>query len=205
LKLKAAADGNSSRMPAMLSYEQLGLLPSVTPSVLQDCFHYVTLTARTAAGVGYQSGLINVNTPSTLIWRSLLDTYNAQPGVVPVANVTARGIQLGNNFPAATAGKAAGGPFTSVNGFADYLATIFPAGSSPDATQIMAVLGPLLTTRSDTFRIRAYGEAVNPADPSRIESVAWCEAMVQRTPEALPGFGRRFVVTSFRWLGPDDI
>jgi hypothetical protein len=69
----------------------------------------------------------------------------------------------------------------------------------------MTALGPMLTVRSDTFRVRAYGEAVNPADPSSIEALAYCEAIVQRTPEPMPGFGRRFVITHFRWLGPEDI
>ncbi len=205
LKLKSAAEANAALLPAMLSYEQLGLLPGVTPSVLQDCFHYVALTPRVVAGSGYQAGVINVNTASTLVWRSLLDTYNGIPGVTPLANVTARGNQLANNFADANTGKSAHGPFVSLDGFAAYLATVFPANSSPDAAGIFAALRPMLATRSDTFRIRAYGESANPADPTRIESVAWCEALVQRTPEVLPGFGRRFVVTSFRWLGPDDI
>jgi hypothetical protein len=205
LKLKSAVENNPAIMPAMLSYEQLGLLSSVTPSVLQDCFNYVTLTSRFVGGSGYRSGMINVNTSSTLVWRSLLDGYNSLPGATPIANVTARGNQLGNNFAAANSGKAAQGPFVSLDGFATYLATVFPAPGTPTSAQILAALGPMLTTRSDTFRIRAYGEAANPVDSSRVESAAWCEAIVQRTPETLPGFGRRFVVTSFRWMGPDDI
>jgi hypothetical protein len=205
LKLKAAVEANTALMPAMLSYEQLGLLATVTPSVVQDCFHYVALNPRVVAGNGYRSAVINLNTTSTLIWRSLLDTYNVQPGVTPVTGVTTRGNQLGNNFAGTSVGKSANGPFTSVAGFAAYLATIFPATGSPDSTQIMTVWGPLLTVRSDTFRIRAYGEAGNPADPAKIESAVYCEAIVQRTPDILPGFGRRFVVSSFRWLGPDDI
>jgi hypothetical protein len=47
---------------------------------------------------------------------------------------------------------------------------------------------------------------VNPADPAKIESTAWCEAIVQRTAEPAPdGMGRRFAITSFRWLSPDDL
>ena len=65
---------------------------------------------------------------------------------------------------------------------------------------------PWLAVRSDTFRIRAYGDATNPADPARIEATACCEAIVQRGPEQLGAqFGRRFSITTFRWLGPDDI
>lgn len=205
LKLKTAVDLHAALLPSLLAYEQMGLLSPVTPSVLQDCFHYVTLTPRFVAGVQYQSGMINLNTASTLVWRSLLDTYNTIPGVTPVPNVTSRGTLIGNNFAGTTAGKAANGPFTSTVGFAAYLATIFPPGGSPDFDQIMTALGPMLTTRSDTFRIRAFGETLNPADSTKVEATAYCEAIVQRTPDALPGFGRRFVIIQFRWLGPDDI
>ncbi len=83
---------------------------------------------------------------------------------------------------------------------------------------ILQVLGPALAARSDTFVIRAYGDAVDAA--GNIQSRAWCEAIVQRTPQPLdpdesglnsrlagtPGdFGRRFVITSFRWLAPGEI
>lgn len=205
LRLKTALETNATVLPALLSYEQMGLLSPVTPSVLQDCFHYVTLTPRMVAGSQYRSGMINLNTSSTLVWRSLLDTYNTMPGVTPVLNVANRGNLIGNNFAGTTSGKAANAPFTSTLGFAAYLATVFPVTGSPDFTQILTALGPMLTVRSDTFRIRAYGEALNPADPAKIEASAYGEAIVQRTPDPLPGFGRRFVITHFRWLGPEDI
>lgn len=205
LKLKTAIDTNAARLPAVLAYEQFIQLSPVTASVLQDCFHYVTLTPRFVAGNQYFSGMINLNTTSTLVWRSLLDTYNSAPGVTPVLNVTSRGNSLGNNFASTAAGKAPNAPFTSTMAFATYLATQFPITGSPSFTQIMTILGPLLTVRSDTFRIRGYGEALNAADPAKIEATAFCEAIVQRTPDPMPGFGRRFVITYFRWLGPDDI
>jgi len=70
----------------------------------------------------------------------------------------------------------------------------------------MTAIGPLLTVRSDSFRIRAYGEAVNPVDATKIEAVAYCEAIVERTSESAPnGPGRKFIITHFRWLGPDEI
>lgn len=205
LRLKTALEANAAVLPALLSYEQMGLLSPVTPSVLQDCFHYVTLTPRLVTGSQYRTGMINLNTSSTLVWRSLLDTYNTMPAVIPVPNVANRGNLIGNNFAGTTAGKTVNAPFTSVDGFATYLATIFPVTSSPDFTQILAALGPMLTVRSDTFRIRAYGEAHHPVDPAKVEATAYCEAIVQRTPDPLPGFGRRFIVTYFRWLGPEDI
>lgn len=47
---------------------------------------------------------------------------------------------------------------------------------------IMTALAPVLFPRSDTFIIRAYGEAYNPAT-TLTEGKAWCEAVVQRVPD----------------------
>ena len=87
---------------------------------------------------------------------------------------------------------------------------------------VVQALAPLMTARSDTFRIRAYGEARNPVT-QEILGRAWCEATVQRLPDYLDTsgndardarsaltpinqrFGRKFIVTGFRWLGPDEI
>lgn len=87
---------------------------------------------------------------------------------------------------------------------------------------ILTALAPVLTPRSDTFLVRTYGEAINPAT-NTTEGRAWCEAVVQRVPEyldavdapeVLPGDltsevnrtgGRRFKVISFRWLTRADI
>lgn len=83
-------------------------------------------------------------------------------------------------------------------------------------------LGPVLTARSDTFVIRAYGDVINPAiGGTTPDARAWCEAVVQRVPDyvdstvdpwATPAagsdsetFGRRFKIVSFRWLSADDI
>lgn len=85
---------------------------------------------------------------------------------------------------------------------------------------IMTVLAPVLFTRSDTFTVRAYGEANNPLTGAT-EGKAWCEAIVQRLPEPvtavdatkptddeyrIPGAGgRRFKIISLRWLTRSDI
>jgi hypothetical protein len=90
---------------------------------------------------------------------------------------------------------------------------------------VLNTLAPLLAARSDTFTIRVYAEALNPAlpagDSDRVASRAWCEAVVQRQPEFVEpresaavwppaladnqALGRRFRIMAFRWLGPDDI
>ncbi len=83
---------------------------------------------------------------------------------------------------------------------------------------VLQVIGPALAARSDSFVIRAYGDAVDAS--GNITARAWCEAVIQRTPEPLDpdesginprlagsdgDFGRRFVVTAFRWLSPAEI
>lgn len=83
---------------------------------------------------------------------------------------------------------------------------------------VLQVVGPALAARSDTFVVRAYGDAVDAA--GKITARAWCEAVVQRVPQPIepdasginpedagkPGdFGRRFLITSFRWLTEEEI
>jgi len=85
---------------------------------------------------------------------------------------------------------------------------------------ILTPIAPILSARSDSFIIRAYGEATN--SDGAVLAKAWCEAVVERDnnylygedePEIRPDrlrnpanktFGRAFRVISFRWLGPDD-
>ena len=88
-------------------------------------------------------------------------------------------------------------------------------------TDLLQCLGGSIATRSDTFLIRAYGEAV---DEQGSKASSWVEAVVQRVPEFIstdnapetrpedPAFtavnrllGRRFRVISCQWLQPDEI
>lgn len=89
---------------------------------------------------------------------------------------------------------------------------------------VLQAVGPLISARSDTFVIRAYGEARSPtaAAGTPPSARAWCEAVVQRTPDYIDSatssetapadasapnqaFGRRFTVVAFRWLNPNEI
>ena len=96
------------------------------------------------------------------------------------------------------------------------------APGSLSQADLLTAVGPALAARSDTFRIRAYGDTQSAASGS-IEGRAWCEVIVQRTPDyvatadastVLPAsltvannktFGRRFKIISFRWLSPNEI
>lgn len=105
-------------------------------------------------------------------------------------------------------------------------------------SDLLQSLGSALATRSDTFTLRCFGEAILPGGET---GVAWMEVVVQRTPEFVDrtnpaetgssapkplGFGaptstdpttnrnltlinhilgRRFKITSMRWLKTDEI
>lgn len=115
-------------------------------------------------------------------------------------------------------------------------ASINPAEISPDTTvsdpdhpgfssltltagDIMTSLAPYARARSDTFVVRAYGDAVNPVTGSTAAR-AYAEAIVQRFPDPVDAdastttaeyakpsgpFGRKFKIISFRWLSASDI
>jgi hypothetical protein len=86
---------------------------------------------------------------------------------------------------------------------------------------ILQALSPMMSARSDTFTVRAYGEIGPAGNPL---ARAWCEVEVQRVPDpvlngAFPAddeylrelanpsspFGRHFKIISFRWLSRDEI
>ncbi|MEY3529140.1 MAG: hypothetical protein RLZ70_208 [Verrucomicrobiota bacterium] len=99
-------------------------------------------------------------------------------------------------------------------------------------SDILAVIGPALTTRSDTFTIRAYGDVTERPGSNSSLGACWVEAVVQRTPEfcdasqppemevsdpidgarhnpALKAtnkaLGRRFQIVSLRVLSPKEL
>jgi hypothetical protein len=86
---------------------------------------------------------------------------------------------------------------------------------------VLQSLAPILQVRSDYFRIRTSGEALDK--DGNVLAKVWCEAFVQRTGdyvnhedkpeipylelknEVNKTFGRRFQLVSFRWLAPSEI
>lgn len=93
---------------------------------------------------------------------------------------------------------------------------------------ILLPLAPKLSARSDTFKIRAYGEVRDSDD--NIIAQATCEAVVQRLPEYVDPktdepnnepwddgsdgnalnainqtYGRKFEIRSFRWLDQSEV
>jgi len=85
---------------------------------------------------------------------------------------------------------------------------------------VLQVIGPSISVRSDTFRIRSYGQAEDPS--GKVLARAWCEAIVQRFPNYVDQtntddqrkselssinvqFGRQMKIISFRWLSPYEI
>lgn len=87
---------------------------------------------------------------------------------------------------------------------------------------ILRPLAPILSVRDDTFVIRAYGDARDPGDKSKILATATCEVTVRRTrnycdpkdaadfadiltSSTNKTFGRKFDIVSFRWLSKSEI
>lgn len=199
---------NSPAVQDLLLYEQVALTGATTGQ-RQGGYHSHTLRHDSVTDPGLISGRLNVNSTSVRYWRGVAATYNAlRPAGSPVLNADGFAQEMAARAPEAdpTYGKSAGGPFLTVESFLQGQALIAAlAAGGGSLLDFITVMEPWLTVRSDTFRIRAYGDAVNPVDPARVEAVAYAEAIVQRMPEGLPGFGRRFAITYFRWLGPDDI
>lgn len=105
-------------------------------------------------------------------------------------------------------------PFTRQNHF-----------SPGDVTQadILSAIGSIISARSDTFVIRAFGES-DTVGPQNTKAMAWAEVVVQRRPayfdELMDNpetpvndlvsslnrqWGRDFVILSFRWLNPEEV
>ena len=178
-------------------------------------------------------------------FMSLSDFINHKMGPVDAAQSYTGALQAALDLEAAAgsginaASRAAAGgsaPFYDPNGFNGPpvlgSGTMVTTGIPGDITQadLLLPLAPRLAARSDTFRIRGYGEA-RSKDGTQILARATCEAVVQRFPEYLDTatdaannepwdeaspsgttlnavnqkFGRRFKIIHFRWLNPDEV
>ena len=198
----------------VLSYEQASWIPTtvsqaVLAGQLRTNFHVLGRTHLGLVGATLVSGRLNINSSSARYWRGVAATYNRlKPPSGPSITPAAFGTWMRDHVTLADpgAGKAAGQPYLSVDLFLGSTALAGALGADSDA--LLAFAGAMrswLTVRSDTFRVRAYGESANPSDGAKVESVAWCEAIVQRIKDD-PGVTRgRYIVTFFRWLGPDDL
>jgi len=91
---------------------------------------------------------------------------------------------------------------------------------------VLQAIGSFISVRSDTFRIRSYGQSLDPLNQQVLAKV-WYEAIVQRIPEPVnpssdtpkdpdywtaldangdpQPFGRRFKVLSIRQLSEDEV
>lgn len=97
------------------------------------------------------------------------------------------------------------------------------AGSASYLLQgdVLQALAPVMQVRSDSFKVRTCGEALDKS--GKVVSRAWCEAEVQRISDYVDStdsshfapadlksaankiFGRRLRVVSFRWLSDDEV
>lgn len=124
-------------------------------------------------------------------------------------------VTYGNSYPDPTFPVQNGNPTFGAKPDHNQWADSKLVGAPAFLTQadMLQKLGPVLTARSDTFTIRAYGEAKDTS--GRIVSRAWCEAIVQRTPTPIvpddtgldpidssttpaDSLGRKFIIKSFR-------
>lgn len=198
----------------VLSYEQAAWVPTtvsqaVLAGQLRANFHALTRRHLGWDGATPVSGRLNINSSSARYWRGVAATYNHRKAPsAPAITPASFGAWMRDSVPLAdaSAGKPANAPYRSVDHFLNGAALLGALGNDPERVLAFTeVMRFWLVVRSDTFRVRAQGSAVNRADATKGEATATCEAIVQRMKED-PGSAKgRFVITYFRWLGSDDL
>lgn len=123
-----------------------------------------------------------------------------------------------NNFGAVASIVADREMLTSLKNEQGFRSTAIPGWLTQ--ADVLQVIGSSISPRSDTFRIRSYGEALDTAGNAIAK--AYCEAVVQRTPDYIDPtnnptvrgpaltplnrlYGRQFKIVSFRWLTAQEI
>jgi hypothetical protein len=181
-----------------------------------------SLSNRYSKTISYTSGarIMNLNGPVTI-------NTNGNPTTTPyfyIDNTTSTSASvLVGRYDSKNYNNA----FSSIN-FGD-LRIGSPTSLLP--SDILAAIGSSLSTRSDTFTIRAYGDISDkPGSPA--SGSCWIEATVQRIPEFIDNsqnaetdvcdlsaswrgnknlnpanqvLGRRFIITSFKILKPNEL
>jgi hypothetical protein len=201
------------RLASVLTYEQLAFVPSpaLTPGPLQANRHSLTVAhlslTNTPAGPQLRAGALNVNTANARVWRAVAATYNrlrpdAPLGITPTTFAN----RMRDGLPGAQgSGKVVRGPFLTSAGLVESaLLEAALKGSGVKRAEFVAAIGTWFTVRSDTFTLRAYGDASHALNPDRDPSQTACEVSVQRVAAFGPGIGRCYEVRSFRWLGQGD-
>ncbi|HEY9249883.1 MAG TPA: hypothetical protein VIO38_12155 [Rariglobus sp.] len=158
---------------------------------------------ETTAPAAGEPALAPINTHATFT-TNYVDRANVRPSAV--TGIT------GNYGDLISGGTGSNRAYSARSAFAPGYLT---------QADLLTAIGPSLVARSDTFRIRAYGETKNPVTGG-ISGRVWCEALVQRVPDladnasapiadiitpsaATHPFGRRFKIVSFRWLSAADL
>ncbi|WP_308986543.1 hypothetical protein [Thalassobacterium sedimentorum] len=113
---------------------------------------------------------------------------------------------------------------TNVSKASGSRAVAMGAASHINQADVLQGIGSFIQVRSDTFRVRAYGDSRDPLT-GQVHAQAWCEMLVQRVPEPVypngndpvldseywepdptkPNFGRRFKVLSIRFLDEESV
>jgi len=122
-------------------------------------------------------------------------------------------------------GKALAAKDVASNGYKSVQAGIGnTAANAPGVISqgdVLSAIGSRIAVRSDTFRVRGYGEARDPTG-TKVLAKAWCEVIVQRVPDFVDPsdrsdaefaklgpvnqkFGRHYQIMSFRWLVPKEV
>ena len=168
---------------------------------------------------------------------SMADFVNRRPDAGDPAHQALGALQAAINRSGLNDRQSSGGRAASAADFGDLAgAGLVTAEAAPSRSvgsrgylsqgDLLTAIGPQIAVRSDSFVIRAYGDARDPS--GKILAKTWCEAVIQRVPEFVDPadspeaengwpqasskltatnskFGRRMEIRSFRWLSSDEL